>query len=490
MKVKYYALALTVFISTVSTAFTLGDFSDSYVSGESISIDFPTEGYMRYGDSYRLYGSSNESYAIYYKKNEESSFDVLKKTYCGNKLFITVDGTDDLQDLYEIINKRTNGAVLLEKSDNNTDNTTTITVSDSFADEDLTLKTVTEIAKDLNRMKSIKSAEYISSSVSFQTCKVTPGKYLSSDAEIIKSFIKESKYDTSAVVDETKYDDDHISVSLINRTEEFGLEFYGALHEKTGASYEIVWDEKIVTTGKTIDVSSLLSDNQPIVETDDENNRKIIDELFSSYPDLSDGKKIYVNPKYSVEFVHDNDKYNNERYVVIIYGFDKNNLPVSRDEIFTTNLKIPTFSIWDKIKTPVYSGEIAGGQVNGSYISIVTCVEGELPVKNIDGERMNKEEVPVYMSKHIFPEEYTDFETIAADLYGSVSDITLNLGDLNNDRKNDVTDISSLSLYLIGDLSLSENQREAADIDGDGAVTLADLARLQQYISKKIDSLG
>ncbi|MBR6923920.1 MAG: hypothetical protein IKH50_05235, partial [Oscillospiraceae bacterium] len=39
------------------------------------------------------------------------------------------------------------------------------------------------------------------------------------------------------------------------------------------------------------------------------------------------------------------------------------------------------------------------------------------------------------------------------------------------------------------DSELTEEQKSAADIDGDGVVTLADLARLQQYLSKKVDSL-
>ena len=34
----------------------------------------------------------------------------------------------------------------------------------------------------------------------------------------------------------------------------------------------------------------------------------------------------------------------------------------------------------------------------------------------------------------------------------------------------------------------TSEQKMAADVDGDGAVTLADLARLQQYLSKKITS--
>jgi hypothetical protein len=52
----------------------------------------------------------------------------------------------------------------------------------------------------------------------------------------------------------------------------------------------------------------------------------------------------------------------------------------------------------------------------------------------------------------------------------------------------DITDLSALSLALIGDISLNDDQLKSADVDGDGKVTIADLARLRQYLSKKIES--
>ena len=67
--------------------------------------------------------------------------------------------------------------------------------------------------------------------------------------------------------------------------------------------------------------------------------------------------------------------------------------------------------------------------------------------------------------------------------------LVVGFGDINYDGTIDITDLTSLSLALLGDSELTEEQKSAADIDGDGAVTLADLARLQQYLSKKIDSL-
>ncbi len=63
------------------------------------------------------------------------------------------------------------------------------------------------------------------------------------------------------------------------------------------------------------------------------------------------------------------------------------------------------------------------------------------------------------------------------------------IGDINHDTFIDVTDLTELSLYLLGDRTLSEDQFMFADVDFDEKVTLADLAKLQQYLSKKINSL-
>jgi len=66
---------------------------------------------------------------------------------------------------------------------------------------------------------------------------------------------------------------------------------------------------------------------------------------------------------------------------------------------------------------------------------------------------------------------------------------SVKLGDVDCNGTIDVTDLTELSLALLGDNKLTEVQQKAADIDSDNLVTLADLARLQQYLSKKIDSL-
>ena len=63
-------------------------------------------------------------------------------------------------------------------------------------------------------------------------------------------------------------------------------------------------------------------------------------------------------------------------------------------------------------------------------------------------------------------------------------------GDVNLDGKVDVTDLSYLSLYLIGDKKLSDDALKASDTAYDGKVNLADLAALRQYLSKVTDSVG
>lgn len=63
-------------------------------------------------------------------------------------------------------------------------------------------------------------------------------------------------------------------------------------------------------------------------------------------------------------------------------------------------------------------------------------------------------------------------------------------GDINKDGKVDVTDLSNLSLYLIGDKTFDYDCRISADVDRDGKAELSDLARMRQYISKMIASFG
>lgn len=58
------------------------------------------------------------------------------------------------------------------------------------------------------------------------------------------------------------------------------------------------------------------------------------------------------------------------------------------------------------------------------------------------------------------------------------------VGDLNNDGVVELTDLTILSLYLIGDRTLDKNDLAYADMTGNGEVNIADLAAFKQYIMK------
>ena len=63
-------------------------------------------------------------------------------------------------------------------------------------------------------------------------------------------------------------------------------------------------------------------------------------------------------------------------------------------------------------------------------------------------------------------------------------------GDLDKSGIVDITDLSILSLYLLGDKKLGEDELERANTEYDSAVDLADLARLRQFLSKKVTKIG
>lgn len=64
-------------------------------------------------------------------------------------------------------------------------------------------------------------------------------------------------------------------------------------------------------------------------------------------------------------------------------------------------------------------------------------------------------------------------------------------GDLNGDRSADMTDMSIISLHLIGDAKITERKMiEAADVQYDNEINLGDLAFFKQYLTKQVDSIG
>ncbi|MBP1564814.1 MAG: hypothetical protein J6A58_03545 [Oscillospiraceae bacterium] len=73
-------------------------------------------------------------------------------------------------------------------------------------------------------------------------------------------------------------------------------------------------------------------------------------------------------------------------------------------------------------------------------------------------------------------------------MYSLTSTQDLKCGDMNIDGKVDLTDLTELSLSLIGDKDLSFIPDNVSDTTKDGNTNLADLARLKQYISLDITS--
>ena len=66
----------------------------------------------------------------------------------------------------------------------------------------------------------------------------------------------------------------------------------------------------------------------------------------------------------------------------------------------------------------------------------------------------------------------------------------INSGDIDYNNSIDITDLSQLSLCLLGEASLNPLQTEIADTTGDGTVNLSDLSRLKQFVSGKDITLG
>lgn len=60
-------------------------------------------------------------------------------------------------------------------------------------------------------------------------------------------------------------------------------------------------------------------------------------------------------------------------------------------------------------------------------------------------------------------------------------------GDINNDSQTDITDLTLLSLNLLGDFSFSPEQYVRADVNYDKQVDIADLARFKQFVSHDKD---
>ncbi len=65
-----------------------------------------------------------------------------------------------------------------------------------------------------------------------------------------------------------------------------------------------------------------------------------------------------------------------------------------------------------------------------------------------------------------------------------ITDSAIIFGDINGDGEADLSDLTLLSLHLVGDKFIPKKVLKAADVYNDGEVNIADLAHFKQYISK------
>lgn len=77
-------------------------------------------------------------------------------------------------------------------------------------------------------------------------------------------------------------------------------------------------------------------------------------------------------------------------------------------------------------------------------------------------------------------------------IFGAPASQEIIYGDINGDGSADLTDLTYLSLYLMGSSKFSDKQMKCADVDGSGSVDIADLPYFKQYVSKdsKVSKLG
>lgn len=66
---------------------------------------------------------------------------------------------------------------------------------------------------------------------------------------------------------------------------------------------------------------------------------------------------------------------------------------------------------------------------------------------------------------------------------------TIQFGDINADNSVDISDLTLLSLELLGDYEFKRYQIVLSDFNEDQSIDLTDLARLKQYVAKRITSL-
>ena len=208
-------------------------------------------------------------------------------------------------------------------------------------------------------------------------------------------------------------------------------------------------------------IESLPEDLKEYVELD------IVEKAEFWFPPTS-GAAARAERAKEYRWLFKNGGYTEDTYIFLEFsdGFDINEVLLPDSEMYNT------YTMANDVVYYIHASE----EVMNQYIDWY---------ENYEGEDLKA----FFIDRPTVPENETDDPAEPAVPVNNDKD-NVKAGDIFADDKIDVTDLTELSLALLGDRNLSEDQKKAADVDGDGDVTLADLAMLRQYLSKKIDSLG
>lgn len=182
--------------------------------------------------------------------------------------------------------------------------------------------------------------------------------------------------------------------------------------------------------------------------------------IFHAVPVFKEDSSQNIIEKYKIEKKECNSK--------VEYTID-----VSKGEVrdYKTNDILSTFD--DNVLTFYYGG------VHPLYPDFPATYSGQMfNFKTQHGEALSGE-VSLEELMAIYP--HSDQNTKPQ---------SIEYGDINADSEIDLSDLTMLSLHLLGDKNLTEEKLKYADCNGDGTVNLADLAHFKQYISKDNVTLG
>ncbi|MDO5560013.1 MAG: pectinesterase family protein [Oscillospiraceae bacterium] len=128
------------------------------------------------------------------------------------------------------------------------------------------------------------------------------------------------------------------------------------------------------------------------------------------------------------------------------------------------------------------SGSFSGTGADQSLFSVQTSTP--LPVYDITPPQTTPAVTTVPVT------ETTTVVTTTSEQVTTTSMPEIMYGDIDKNKVVEMTDLTMLSQYLLGDIYLDETQLQAADVNGDTRVQLADLSHLKQYIMMEEVTLG